>query len=290
MGVPGYASAACVGWTRAAADLQILVAMQEPWPPPKNPTTNSATAGTVAVSPPQNPTPHPTTAGAAAGLPAAPDLRGSTWRPGFDVALKLGFDMDSLATSVCPARVVAVAAAGRELFARLSAPDAASSPSAARPPATDAPQTQPEAPADWGHRGGSSRESSAAEPGPAVLGAAAHHGGTPERPGASSPSKNPVRIQWEAALQLGGLSRLVLLPADGGRALQFRLASAEAHAASAELAQLRSLGDRALQLLPPRCGGLSIQVGTATRLCSPAPSLDVRAVVCSQRMHDVALP
>ncbi|KAK9827699.1 hypothetical protein WJX81_001629 [Elliptochloris bilobata] len=78
---------------------------------------------------------------------------------------------------------------------------------------------------------------------------------------------------WEAALQLGGLSRLAVLPAGGAPALQFGLASAEAHAASAEggAAGGGGGGGRGAQrVLPFRCGGLSFQGAEVELVDSPA--------------------
>lgn len=252
MGVAGSPPAACVGWARAAADLRVLLAAQEPWPPPDRPAPNFTSAG-------------------AAAEPLPPvGRRGAAPRPGFDVAMKLGIDMDTLATSVCLARALAAAAAGSALLARLRAPGAASSLDAARPEAADAPEVPSEGPPNLFLAGGSGRVSDPAEPGPATQGGAAAvaHRGAPGWPDPRNPGSNPlVRVQWEAALQLGGLSRLVLLPAGGGRALQFRLASAAAHAASAELAQA-DLGGRAVELLPLRCGGLGVQVRAGARLCT----------------------
>lgn len=84
---------------------------------------------------------------------------------------------------------------------------------------------------------------------------------TASEAGAAAPAV--CEVQWEAALQLGGASRLLVLPAGEAPALQFLLASADAHAASAECGQAAVHGRGALSMFPLRRGGLSLQVRVA---------------------------
>jgi hypothetical protein len=220
-GVAGSPHAAHIGWARAAADLRVVPADEEPWPAP----------------------PQDAAAPAAAARPAAP--RG--------LALRLGLDVDGLASTVCPARAAAAASAAAELAARLQAGRPAGGAVGVRADATS------------GEALGDAHDAFSASP--------AHisdEGRGPPEPGGSAleppdlgPGHQPAyRVQWEAALQLGGASSLRVLPAAAGPALRLSLASAEAHAASGEADAPHAGGARrrAAELLPPLCGGLSMQV------------------------------
>jgi len=224
--VAGAPHAAHVGWVRAAADLRVVPADEEPWPSPQ----------------------QDAAAAAAAARPAAP--RG--------LALRLGLDVVGLATMVCPARAAAAAAAAAELAARLHASRPAGGAVGVRADATS------------GEALGDASDAFS-EGSTHVL----EGGRGPPEPGSSAPEppdpgpgpQPGYRVQWEAVLQLGGASSLRVLPAAAGPALRLSLAAAEAHAASGEARappkrSSRESGARrrAVELLPPLCGGLSMQV------------------------------
>ena len=179
------------------------------------------------------------------------------------VAVRLGFDIDALATSVCPASVLAAADAASASAARLRSAagampehvvalpgDAASKPS---------PQEQQTLQGYAPGRGGDPvAEAPALSPSSGSAAGAFAEESTAVEAGAHAPAM--CEVQWEVALQLGGASRLRVLPAGDAPTLQFLLASADAHAASADCEQAGAHGRGALSMLPLRCAGLSLQV------------------------------
>lgn len=215
--------AACVACARVAADVRVLPVTREGWPPPQQP------------------------------RPAGP-------HPG--LAVRLGFDIDALATSICPASALAAADAASAAAARLrSATGAMPEDVVAQPGYTLKPTPQElhnlreDAPGPDG-------APVADAPVPCPSGGSAAGAVAGESAAAEAGADAPARcdIQWEAALQLGAASRLLVLPAGEAPALQFLLSSADAHAASADCGQAGVQGRGAFGILPLRCAGLSLQV------------------------------
>ena len=238
-GEPGRCMAACVACARVAADVRVLPVAREGWPPPQQ----------------QHPSgPHP------------------------GMAVRLGFDIDALATSVCPASALAAADAASACAARLrSATRAMPEHVVAQPGGAASKLARQELRTLQGIAPALSPS------GGSAAGAAAGESAAAEA-GADAPAR--CEVQWEAALQLGGASRLLVLPAGEAPALQFLLASADAHAASAECGQAGVHGRGALSALPLRCAGLSLQVrGARTgcvlyRLCTAGHAQVICRKVC----------
>ena len=216
--------AACVAFARVAADVRVLPVTREGWPPPQQP------------------------------RPAGP-------HPG--VAVRLGFDIDALATSVCPASALAAADAASAIAARLPSATGVMPEDVVAQTGDGALKPAPQELRTLGEDApGRDGDPVAGAPVLSPSGGSAAGAGGGESAAVEAGADAPARceVQWEVALQLGGASRLLVLPAGEAPSLQFLLASADAHAASADCGQAGMRGRGALSMLPLRCAGLSLQV------------------------------
>lgn len=179
------------------------------------------------------------------------------------LAVRLGLDVDALATSICPVSALAAADAASTAAARVQNASGDTREHVVAHPDDAEPKLAPREPRNLREDAPGRDEDPVADApalsplGGSVAGAVAGES-TALEAGADASAR--CEVQWEAALQLGGASRLLVLPAGEAPTLQFLLASADAHAASADCGQAGVHGRGALSLLPLRCAGLSLQV------------------------------